>query len=217
MDWQSLLQQYGYFLLFFILIIEGQPFIILAGFLVYLGYFSFWKVVVIGLPALILGDILFHQLAYRWGGAYINKHDRFLFINTKLFLKLNRLFEKHGGKILFFTKFIYGLGRNIMIVAGLSGRPYRQLFKYNLLSTAASMVFFAFLGYLFGTSYHLLENYFRGLGLAFIGLIVLILIIERLGIRKFVYKLVGLNGNDGEKNPAGQTAEDNLSKDDNLI
>jgi len=62
-----------------------------------------------------------------------------------------------------------------------------------------------------------LENYFRGLGLAFIGLIVLILIIERLGIRKFVYKLVGLNGNDGEKNPAGQTAEDNLSKDDNLI
>jgi membrane protein DedA with SNARE-associated domain len=199
MDWQSLLQQYGYFLLFFILIIEGQPFIILAGFLVYLGYFSFWKVIIIGLPALILGDILFHWLAYKWGGAYINKHDRFLFINTKLFLKLNKLFEKHGGKILFFTKFIYGLGRNIIIVAGLSGRPYRHLFKYNLLSTAASIIFFTFLGYLFGTSYYLLEDYIKGLGLAFIGLIILILVIERLGIRKFIYPAPQSRGHEPEE------------------
>jgi len=43
MDWPALFITYGYLLLFLILLIEGQPFIIIAGFLVSLGYFDrFW-------------------------------------------------------------------------------------------------------------------------------------------------------------------------------
>lgn len=91
-------------------------------------------------------------------------------------------FQRYDGKVVFSSKFIYGLGRNILIVAGFIGRPYKKLFKYDLVGCLLSIVLFSFLGYFLGHSYLLLNDLIKGIGLIVIVLILTIIILERLKV-----------------------------------
>lgn len=188
MDWQSLFQQYGYLLLFLILIVEGQPFIILAGFLVSLNYFNYWLVILVGVPAIIIGDFIFHILAFKYGRGLLSKYGRFLFLTPKAIVKMEQFVADHGSKTVFITKFIYGLGRNFLIVTGLSGRPFKTFWKEEVFGSLLSMLLFTFMGYYLGESYLVLETYLKGFGYGLIGLIVFIILLERLGISCFFKK-----------------------------
>ncbi|MBU1131161.1 DedA family protein [Patescibacteria group bacterium] len=199
MDWQSLFSSYGYLLLFLILLIEGQPFIIFAGFLISLGVLKLSWVILIGWPALVLGDFIFHRIAYVWGRRILDRFGRFLFLTPEKIVKLKTFFDKHDGKVIFLSKFIYGLGRNILIVAGLLGRPYKKLFKYDLGGCFASMAIFLSIGYFLGHGYLWLNNLTKGIGLIAVAVILLVIILERLGLWKVFGKLINFHSKDSEK------------------
>lgn len=180
MDWQALFSTYGYLLLFLVLLIEGQPFIIFAGFLVTLGYFKFGWVILVGWPALVIGDTIFYYLAYRYGSKIINKCGKFLLLTPLRVEKLENFFQKHDKKVIFFSKFVYGLGRNMLIVAGLLKYPCKKVFKYNVYGCLGSMLLYTFLGYFLGHSYLLLNKLLKGVGFVVIALVVMAIIFERL-------------------------------------
>ncbi|MBU1037038.1 DedA family protein [Patescibacteria group bacterium] len=197
MDWTSLFQHYGYIILFLALLIEGQSVIILSGFFAYLGYFNFYFVLLINFPSIFLGDVIFHQLAYHWGRKWLTKHGRIFFLTPKRIVKLEKFFRLYGGGVIYFAKLIWGLGRNVLIVAGLSGRPLKKLYKYDLAGCLTSVLLFTSLGYFLGHSYFLLEKIVEGFGLTIIVLVVVIIILEKVGVRKFLNnKLLKKNGED---------------------
>jgi len=185
MNWLDLFHDYGYLLLFLTLMFEGQPFMLLAGFLVSLHYFNFWLVVLIGIPAIIIGDFIFHSLALKYGRKILNRFGRFLFLTPGVIVKMENFLATHGQETVFITKFIYGMGRNFLIVTGLSGRPFKTFWKEEVFGSALSMVLFTFIGYYLGESYRVLEGYLKGFGYGLIILIIVIILLERLGLGHF--------------------------------
>lgn len=188
MDWQSIFQIYGYPLLFVLLALEGQPFMLLAGFLVSLGYFNFWLVLLFGLPAIVLGDYGFHWLAFRYGRGIIAKHGRFLFLTPGVIKKLENFLLAHGHKTVIITKFIYGFGRNSLIVMGLTGHRLKNYFWQEVLGTGLSLLLFTFIGFYMGESWQVLETYLKGFGYALIGVVLIILLASRLGVGRTLKK-----------------------------
>lgn len=180
MDWYSLLSSYGYLLLFLVLLVEGQPFVIFTGFLISIGLFKFWPVILVGFGASALGDFIFYQVAYRWGRKIFKKRGRFLFLTPERIEKFETYFTNHGGKTIFLSKFVYGFGRNTLMVSGLLGRPYREYLGLNLFGCLSSIITFTVVGYFLGHSYLLLEKVLKGFGLVIIFLILSVLIWERL-------------------------------------
>jgi len=188
MDWQTFFTTYGYLALFVILLIEGQPFIIFGGFLAAQGYLKLEWVILIGWPALFIGDFIFHQIALKGGRRILLKYHRFLLLSLNMIEKLEQFFSRHNNKVIFFSKFIYGLGRNILIVAGLLGRPFKNMIKSEVIGCLLSMIIFSVIGYLLGNSYTYLNGVIKGFGIVAIALIVIILILERLKVRRLLFK-----------------------------
>lgn len=192
MDWIALFSDYGYLLLFFVLLVEGQPFLIFAGFLVSLKIMEFDKVLLVGWPALALGDYIFFLAAKQWGRKMINRCGRFLFVKESTIIKLENFFQKHDAKAIVISKFIYGLGRNLLMVAGLLGRSYKKMLKYELVSSAAAFIFFVGLGYFLGHSYLLLNKLLKGVGFVVIAAIIVLFIFERWKLWRYLEKLINL-------------------------
>lgn len=189
MDWQTLFSHYGYLLLFLILLIEGQPFIIFAGFLVSLGLFKFGWVILAGWPALVIGDTIFYSFAFRYGRLILNKCGKFLFLTPARIEKLEGFFQKHDKRVIFFSKFIYGLGRNTLIVAGMLKYPRVRIFKYNVVGCLGSMVLYTSLGYLLGHSYLFLNRLLKGVGFVIIIMVVVAIVFERLKLWRLFGKI----------------------------
>jgi len=169
-------------------VLEGQPCMILAGFFVSLHYFSFWPVVLIGFSAVVVGDFIFHVLASKYGRGILNHHGRFLFLTPSMIIKMEGFLDVHVCKTIFITKFIYGLGRNFLVVTGLSGRSFKDFWKEEVAGSFLSMVLFTFIGYYLGESYVVLEEYLKGFGLVLVGLVIIIILVERFGLRRFFKK-----------------------------
>lgn len=64
---------------------------IFAGFLVSLKVLEFDKVLLIGWPALALGDYIFFAVAKYWGSKIINRCGRFLLVKESTIIKLEKL------------------------------------------------------------------------------------------------------------------------------
>ena len=161
---------------------------ILAGFLVSLRYFDYWPAVLVGLPAIVIGDFCFHILAFKYGRRFLNKYGRFLFLTPDAMVKMENFLEDHGRKTVFITKFIYGLGRNFLVVTALSGRSFKTFWQAEILGSFVSMALFTFIGYYLGESYRILEEYLKGFGYGLIGLIAIIILLERFGTGHFFKK-----------------------------
>jgi len=102
---------------------------------------------------------------------------------------LEGFFQKHDKNVIFFSKFIYGLGRNTLIVAGMLGYPCRKVFKYNVVGCLGSMVLYTLLGYGLGHSYLFLNKLLKGVGFVIIIIVLAAIIMERLKLWRFFGKI----------------------------
>jgi len=150
-------------------------------------------VINIGWPALVIGDLIFHQIALRWGRKILQQRGRFLFLTQARITKLELFFTRHGSKVIYFSKFIYGLGRNVLIVAGFLGWPLKKIIKYDLIGCLASIIFYAILGYLLGHSYIFLNDLLKGIGFILIALILLGITLQRLKVWRFIQHFPSTN------------------------
>lgn len=198
MDFQNLLIQYGYLMLILGLFIEGQTVLILAGFLAYLGYFNYYYVLLISFPSLFLGDVAFYQLAFHWGQKRLAKKGKVLFLTKERIVKWEKFINSYGGSIVYFSKLIWGLGRNLFIILGLTGKPLRDVYKFDLAACFTSVIVFVSLGYFLGHSYIALEKTLEGFGLIIVCLVLLIITLEKVGLRKYFYNLIFKKNNNAK-------------------
>lgn len=67
MDIEGFLAQYGYLALFLGTFLEGESFLLLAGFLSSRGYLSFTGVILVSFSGAFLGNLFYYALG-RWRG-----------------------------------------------------------------------------------------------------------------------------------------------------
>lgn len=124
------LSTYGYIILFLYTLGGGMVAIIAAGVLSYTGNMNLTFVIIIATISNALGDTLLFYLS-----RYNKKEIMPYFKKQKRNLALAQiLFKKHGGKIILFKKYIYGLKTLVPLAIGLTKYSFYKFSVINLIS-----------------------------------------------------------------------------------
>ena len=165
----SLLGHWGYLIIFIAaflessafmgLLVPGESVVVLSGFLASHGYLEIGDLLWVVILGAVLGDSVGYSLGKAIGRGYFERHKRLLFLKEKHLRKVDAYFQKHGGKTIFFGRFIGFLRAMAPFAAGMSRMSYRRFFIYNLAGGILWSVTFTLLGYFFGQSWRLIERW----------------------------------------------------------
>ncbi len=135
------LSTYGYIVLFLYSLGGGMVAIIAAGILSYSGKMDLNTSIAVAFVANALGDsLLFYMSRYNKAQLmpYLRKHKRKLALS-------HIMMKRHGDKIIFIQKFIYGIKTLIPIGIGMTKYP---VVKFNILNIISAFIWAVGLGYL---------------------------------------------------------------------
>lgn len=152
MDIGVFIEQHGYLALLAGSAIEGETFVVLAGFAAHRGYLS------LPLVILVAGVLNFGwDQFYFWFGR---RHGRWALARfPSLEAKTARvlaLLERYHVPLIVGVRFLYGLRVAGPIAIGLSEVPWPRFFALNLIGAMLWAAIFSVLGYLFGQALELL-------------------------------------------------------------
>ncbi len=149
----------GYFIMFFIMIIEGPVITIISAFLASLGFFSVLIVLLLSILGDVIGDLFFYYIGKYFGLDFIDKFGKYFGMNYKRFRKVSELFKKHEGKVIFTSKATTGLGVITFIAAGIVRMDITKFLKFSIFGGIIWSVFLISVGYFFGYLYEEISAY----------------------------------------------------------
>jgi len=143
---ETLLTHYGYPILFFGTLLEGETVMVLGGLSAHLGYLSLDRVIACGFCGTLLGD----QLAFflgRWHGkALLLRHPSWQARTQGVLDKL----EQHQIPLILGFRFLYGLRSVTPFAIGMSDVSYLRFILLNLTGAGVWAVCIGLAGYYFG-------------------------------------------------------------------
>jgi len=159
---QPLISTHGYWAVFLVIMIEsagvplpGESALVLAA--VYAGatgHLNITYVIATAIAAAIIGDNCGFWIGRIYGVELLERYGRFVNL-TESRLKVGRyLFERHGGKIVFFGRFVAVLRVFAAVLAGLNKYGWKPFLLFNAAGAFAWATIMGLGGYLFGDSIH---------------------------------------------------------------
>lgn len=157
------LLSYGYTIAYPLAIVEGPVVMLLSGFLVRLGLFSFVPLYLVLIAGDLTGDVIWYWVGRRGAEPLIRKYGRFLSLTTDNVEKAKRFFHDHQGKILFISKITMGFGFAIatLVAAGAAKVPFKKYFAINFFGEFIWAGILMGLGYFLGNLYTLVDKSLR--------------------------------------------------------
>lgn len=153
----------GIFLL--ILVAPTPPEIVLpfAGFIAAQGNLSLPYVIAAGATGCTLSTLPWYLAGRHLGEsrlkAFARRNRRWIKLSAKDVEKTKRWFDQHGGKALFFSRFIPSVRTLIGVPAGISGMKLLPFLLYVLSGATLWHALLAYAGYMLGSRYHLVIWY----------------------------------------------------------
>jgi membrane protein DedA with SNARE-associated domain/membrane-associated phospholipid phosphatase len=134
-------------------IAPGEFTIILGGVLAGEGTLSIWLLIGIVWTSIVIGDSIGFTLGRRLGREFAERHGHRVRLTEERLQKVDAYFKRHGGKTIFFGRWL-GFVRPLMpFTAGASGMPYKQFLPYDVLSAGLFGSVFCLLGFIFWRSF----------------------------------------------------------------
>jgi len=152
------------------LIVPGSTLIVFAGFLASHGKCSFLLLGVMTATGALLGDLFSFWLGYYYGTKLLRL--RSFQKHHQLVKRSERFFVDHGGKSIFFARFLGPIRGITPFIAGLSGMPGRSFSLYALISAVLWGICYPGLGYLGGSSWQNAQSLSAKFGLVMILILV---------------------------------------------
>jgi membrane protein DedA with SNARE-associated domain len=186
-----LIEQYGLYAVFFLVMIEGDITLLLAGVLAHSAFFgdsalaSFARVLVWG----TLGGVASDNLAYLAGRAFGKTVRNFRFYRGAK-ARLQRLTDRFGTLSIFLSKYIYGLRWASCTFYGVAHMPYLRFLLLSLGSCFVWVLILSGIGYFFSSAVMGLIGDFRRLGKALLVIVVLGVVVVYLVKRYWLSKKV---------------------------
>ncbi len=165
------------------LLIPGQLIVVIGGFFVRLGILDFGDTIFIVALGAVLGDLIGYLLGKKYGYSFITRYGKYFFLKRKYFEKTKRLMNHHTGKTLIIGRFNPLTRAFAPFVAGSSDVSFLKFLAYNIIGGISWAISFVLIGYFFGKSYEIIDQYVG----KFI-FIVIILSIVILYLFKFINK-----------------------------
>ena len=158
------------------LLVPGSTLIVLAGFLVVHGKATLLPLISVSAIGALLGDMLSFWLGLRYGSIFLRlqvfqKHHTLVSLSESFFVD-------HGGKSIFFARFLGPIRGITPFIAGLSGMPRRPFLIYAVISAILWGICYPGLGFFGGSSWQNAQSLSSRFGL---------LILLLLGLTVFHY------------------------------
>jgi len=183
----QLFKSYGYWIVFFGVMLEnaglpvpGETILLAAGFVASEGDFSVPMVMLIATAGAVLGDNCGYWIGHRVGRGVLVKYGRFVLLTETRFRSMETYFAAHGDKTVLVARFITGFRVFTALFAGASHMRWRTFFIFNVLGAVSWAVVMTLLGYFFGKSWDLLEQYIKGAGFILAGAVVVLIVVFQL-------------------------------------
>jgi membrane protein DedA with SNARE-associated domain len=129
---------HGLPLLFVVIMLEsfgiplpGETALIAFGVLASQGHYSAASVIAVAAAAAIIGDNLGYWIIGRWLGPKLLKHRWFVRHADRFLPRAERIMERHGGKTVFFGRFVAILRFTAAWVAGLGRMKWWRFLFWN--------------------------------------------------------------------------------------
>ncbi|MFH1409744.1 MAG: DedA family protein [Nanoarchaeota archaeon] len=179
-DWiTGFISGVGYFGVFLLMVFESMvmpipseavmPF---AGYLVAIGTYNFWTMVVISGLASIAGSLISYAMGYYGGYPVVHRVGRFLFLNESHLRWTHRWFERHGSATIFISRFIPVVRHLISIPAGVAKMSLKKFVFYTAIGATMWNSFLLWLGVRLAEHWDLIGKYSKVLDVIVIVVIV---------------------------------------------
>lgn len=156
--------------------VPGESLVLVAGFLSAQGMLDLDGVVFMAVIGAILGDNIGYELGRQLGRPWILHHGNRIGISAARLQRAQEVFSRHGGKAVFFGRFI-GFARALVpFVAGFTRMPYRHFLCYNALGATLWSVGFILLGYVLGRGWRFAEHWMGRASVIFGGALLLVIV-----------------------------------------
>jgi len=197
MGWIALiLLKYRYLVLIPLAAFEGPLIALVVGFLVSTGVLNLW----ISYAIMIAGDIVPDSLFYAIG--YYGSQTRFvqrMLSKSSLFRDhfpiVEKMWNEHGRKTMFFGKLAYGMALPFLVSAGMVKMPFKKFIRYAIPITLFQYAPIMAIGYFLGNSYMAAAPYLNYAYLL-LGAVVVVLVVGYLIAARYARrKIVALEGN----------------------
>lgn len=164
----DLLARYGYVIVFFAALAEAFPFlsilvpgqavVIVAGAAAALGHLSLANVILVAIPAGILGDWAGFLLGRRYGRGVLERFGPVFRVTSRHLDASDRLFERYGAFALVLFRFSF-LTRPVgPLLAGVSRMKGRVFWVWNVVGAILWAAAYSLVGYFFGFAFLELEG-----------------------------------------------------------
>lgn len=145
-----------YVVLFSVLILSGvglpipeEATLLLGGYLAYLGFTDFYLTLYVLVLGIVVADMFGYCLG-RYGGGWISRKIA-RFKTTTIFLeKGKKYFERHGEKVVFFSRPLLGIRVAVPILAGHFKMHFGKFVLYDLAGAIPWTIFLVFASYYLG-------------------------------------------------------------------
>lgn len=140
---------WGYTILFFAMVFEGEVFLIVAGMLATIKAFDIGDTWWIAFIAVVLGNIMWYSIGAKLKDIGFAK--RMIKSAEKAITFFLPRFREKPFKSIFFSKFIYGANRATVIMSGVFHVPFELFFRAEFLASILWVTLYESIGFFFGT------------------------------------------------------------------
>lgn len=155
------LQIHGYFILFFLMFLEGPLITYAASFLASQGVFNIYIILLLSIFGNLIPDIIFFLSGKYSRTKTMEKVSNFFGLNQSRIEKIENGFSNHAGKSIIFFKLIPGFAVPGLMLAGFSKVPFKKFFIISVLFNVFSAILFGFLGFYSGITISSLLKYLK--------------------------------------------------------
>ncbi len=156
-------------------LVPGESMVVIAGLLASRGVLELGDVIWVASLGAIMGDTVGYFLGYRFGEGFFLKYGKYFFFKKEYLDEAREFIDKHGGKTVFFGRFMAWLRAFAPVVAGISRMHYPKFLFFNVAGGIAWATSFSLIGYFVGSSWDIIRMYIGRLGiLAFITGVIII-------------------------------------------
>lgn len=158
------LRHWGYWGMLPLMIIEGPVATIISAMLASLGAFSWPIVLLFSILGDTIGDVLLYGAGRKWGIGFVHGFGKYMGITEEVVLKMEKYFQKHGGKTIFAVKSTTGLCWATFVTAGIVKMDFKKFLKYSLLGGIVWSGFLVAMGYFYGYLWRSIKKYISWVG-----------------------------------------------------
>lgn len=117
------------------------------------GYFNITTVIIVAFLGNVLGDIAGYLLARKYSEKILGNIGFEKMISSDLYKKLELYMKDFSYSLIFFSRFLTGIGPLINIISGISKVKYKTFFIIDILGEATYVLLYALIGYFLGTEW----------------------------------------------------------------